>query len=145
MKKTVIGNYEIQTESLILGAVTACGFGLIAMGIIKFFEASKIKKLQEMPLDEELEFEEYKANKARKLRRKKAAKIRGGISNTCLGAILAAIGICGFTPLKSYVVDDDFALKIEKAKKIEDALSSVNDTVKDIRSGLKNFYEQNFF
>lgn len=145
MKKTVIGNYEIQTESLILGAVTACGFGLIAMGIIKFFEARKIKKLQEMPLDEELEFEEYKANKARKLRRKKAAKIRGGISNTCLGVILAAIGICGFTPLKSYVVDDDFALKIEKAKKIEDALSSVNDTVKDIRSGLKNFYEQNFF
>ena len=139
MKKTSIGNYEVQTESMILGAITACGFGMIAFGIIKLIEARKVRQIQETPVDEELEFEEYKAAKKIKLRRKRAKKIKCGISNTILGAFLAAVGIVGFTPLKSYVVNDDFTLKIEKAKKIEETLSSVNDTVKEFKAGLKNY------
>ena len=137
MKKTTIGNYEIQTESLIIGAVTAFGAMMIAFGVKNLFDAHKIKKIQEMPIDDEMEFEEYKAKKKRKLRRKRAGKIRCGISNTVIGALVTALGIAAFTPLKSYVVDDDFKLKVEKAKKIEETIKGVNDTVKDLSEGLK--------
>ncbi len=137
MKKTTIGKFEVQTESLIIGAVTACGAVMIAVGIKNFIDAHKIKKIQELPVDDEMEFEEYKANKKKKLRRKRASKIRGGIANTAVGSLVTALGIVAFTPLKNYVINDDFSLKVEKAKKIEETIKNVNDTVKDLSEGLK--------
>ena len=79
----------------------------------------------------------YKANKKKKLRRKRASKIRGGIANTAVGSLVTALGIVAFTPLKNYVINDDFSLKVEKAKKIEETIKNVNDTVKDLSEGLK--------
>ena len=64
MKKIEVGKCEIQTGSLIMGAVAATGIGLIALGVKSFFDAKKISLIEEDSFDDEEEFEEYKFRKS---------------------------------------------------------------------------------
>ena len=74
MKKIVVGKCEIQTGSLIMGAVAATGIGLIALGVKNFFDAKKMSSIDEDSFDDEEEFEEYKFRKAVALQKKKNTK-----------------------------------------------------------------------
>ena len=127
MKKIEVGKCEIQTGSLIMGAVAATGIGLIALGVKSFFDAKKISLIEEDSFDDEEEFEEYKFRKAVALQKKKNTKIRLGIAGVIVGALAAAVGISAFTPLKGYVVNDDYSLKADKAEKIDGAIKTVKE------------------
>ena len=127
MKKIVLGKCEVRTESLIMGAVAVTGIGLIALGVKSFFDAKKIKGLEEEPFDDEVEFEEYKLRKAMTLSKKRSSKIRTGIAASFVGLLAAVVGVSAFTPLKKIIVNEDFTLKADKAEKLDGAIKTVKD------------------
>ena len=138
MKKIVVGNYELQTEGLIMGAVIATGAGLVGLGVKNLLDARKLKYAAEQPVDDELEFEEYKENKSRKLKKKRDAKLRRGIVGISVGAFATAVGVAAFTPLRRYVVNDDFTLRTDRAEQLDGVVSSVRELSGSLKGGVQN-------
>ena len=138
MKKIVVGDYELQTEGLIMGAVIATGAGLVGLGVKNLLDARKLKYAAEQPVDEELEFEEYKENKSRKLKKKRDAKLRRGIVGISVGAFATAVGVAAFTPLRRYVVNDDFTLRTDRAEQLDGVVSSVRELSGSLKGGVQN-------
>ena len=138
MKKIVVGDYELQTEGLIMGAVIATGAGLVGLGVKNLLDARKLKYAAEQPVDEELEFEEYKENKSRKLKKKRDAKLRCGIVGISVGAFATAVGVAAFTPLRRYVVNDDFTLRTDRAEQLDGVVSSVRELSGSLKGGVQN-------
>ena len=138
MKKIVVGDYELQTEGLIMGAVIATGAGLVGLGVKNLLDARKLKYAAEQPVDDELEFEEYKENKSRKLKKKRDAKLRRGIVGISVGAFATAVGVAAFTPLRRYVVNDDFTLRADRAEQLDGVVSSVRELSGSLKGGVQN-------
>ena len=138
MKKIVVGDYELQTEGLIMGAVIATGAGLVGLGVKNLLDAKKLKYAAEQPVDEDLEFEEYKENKSRKLKKKRDAKLRRGIVGISVGAFATAVGVAAFTPLRRYVVNDDFTLRADRAEQLDGVVSSVRELSGSLKGGVQN-------
>ncbi|MCR5226167.1 MAG: hypothetical protein K6E27_02990 [Eubacterium sp.] len=138
MKKIVVGDYELQTEGLIMGAVIATGAGLVGLGVKNLLDAKKLKYAAEQPVDEDLEFEEYKENKSRKLKKKRDAKLRRGIVGISVGAFATAVGVAAFTPLRRYVVNDDFTLRTDRAEQLDGVVSSVRELSGSLKGGVQN-------
>lgn len=138
MKKIVVGNYELQTEGLIMGAVVATGVGLIGLSIKNLLDARKLKYASEQPIDDDLEFEEYKEEKIRKIKKKRDAKLRRGIIGVSIGAFATAVGVAAFTPLRKYVVNDDFTLRDDRAEQLGGVVSSVRELSDSIQDGIQN-------
>lgn len=138
MKKIVVGNYELQTEGLIMGAVVATGVGLIGLSIKNLLDARKLKYASEQPIEDDLEFEEYKEEKIRKIKKKRDAKLRRGIIGVSIGAFATAVGVAAFTPLRKYVVNDDFTLRDDRAEQLGGVVSSVRELSDSIQDGIQN-------
>lgn len=138
MKKIVVGDYELQTEGLIMGAVIATGAGLVGLGVKNLLDAKKLKYAAEQPVEEDLEFEEYKENKSRKLKKKRDAKLRRGIVGISVGAFATAVGVAAFTPLRRYVVNDDFTLRTDRAEQLDGVVSSVRELSGSLKGGVQN-------
>ena len=138
MKKIVVGNYELQTEGLIMGAVVATGVGLIGLSIKNLLDARKLKYASEQPIDDDLEFEEYKEEKIHKIKKKRDAKLRRGIIGVSIGAFATAVGVAAFTPLRKYVVNDDFTLRDDRAEQLGGVVSSVRELGDSIQDGIQN-------
>ena len=138
MKKIVVGNYELQAEGLIMGAVVATGVGLIGLSIKNLLDARKLKYASEQPIDDDLEFEEYKEEKIRKIKKKRDAKLRRGIIGVSIGAFATAVGVAAFTPLRKYVVNDDFTLRDDRAEQLGGVVSSVRELSGNIQDGIQN-------
>ena len=138
MKKIVVGDYELQTEGLIMGAVVATGVGLIGLSIKNLLDARKLKYASEQPIDDDLEFEEYKEEKIRKIKKKRDAKLRRGIIGVSIGAFATAVGVAAFTPLRKYVVNDDFTLRNDRAEQLGGVVSSVRELSDSIQDGIQN-------
>ena len=138
MKKIVVGDYELQTEGLIMGAVVATGVGLIGLSIKNLLDARKLKYASEQPIEDDLEFEEYKEEKIRKIKKKRDAKLRRGIIGVSIGAFATAVGVAAFTPLRKYVVNDDFTLRDDRAEQLGDVVSSVRELSDSIQDGIQN-------
>ena len=138
MKKIVVGDYELQTEGLIMGAVVATGVGLIGLSIKNLLDARKLKYASEQPIDDDLEFEEYKEEKIRKIKKKRDAKLRRGIIGVSIGAFTTAVGVAAFTPLRKYVVNDDFTLRDDRAEQLGGVVSSVRELSGNIQDGIQN-------
>lgn len=138
MKKIVVGDYELQTEGLIMGAVVATGIGLIGLSIKNLLDARKLKYASEQPIDDDLEFEEYKEEKIRKIKKKRDAKLRRGIIGVSIGAFATAVGVAAFTPLRKYVVNDDFTLRDDRAEQLGGVVSSVRELSDSIQDGIQN-------
>ena len=138
MKKIVVGDYELQTEGLIMGAVIATGAGLVGLGVKNLLDARKLKYAAEQPVDEDLEFEEYKENKSRKLKKKRDAKLRRGIVGISVGAFATAVGVAAFTPLRRYVVNDDYTLRADRAEQLDGVVSSVRELSGSLKGGVQN-------
>ena len=138
MKKIVVGNYELQTEGLIMGAVVATGVGLIGLSIKNLLDARKLKYASEQPIEDDLEFEEYKEEKIRKIKKKRDAKLRRGIIGVSIGAFATAVGVAAFTPLRKYVVNDDFTLRDDRAEQLGGVVSSVRELSGNIQDGIQN-------
>lgn len=138
MKKIVVGNYELQTEGLIMGAVIATGAGLVGLGVKNLLDAKKLKYAAEQPVDEDLEFEEYKENKSRKLKKKRDAKLHRGIVGISVGAFATAVGVTAFTPLRRYVVNDDYTLRADRAEQLDGVVSSVRELSGSLKGGVQN-------
>ena len=138
MKKIVVGDYELQTEGLIMGAVVATGVGLIGLSIKNLLDARKLKYASEQPIEDNLEFEEYKEEKIRKIKKKRDAKIRRGIIGVSIGAFATAVGVAAFTPLRKYVVNDDFTLRNDRAEQLGGVVSSVRELSDSIQDGIQN-------
>lgn len=138
MKKIVVGDYELQTEGLIMGAVVATGVGLIGLSIKNLLDARKLKYASEQPIDDDLEFEEYKEEKIRKIKKKRDAKLRRGIIGVSIGAFATAVGVAAFTPLRKYVVNDDFTLRDDRAEQLGGVVSSVRELSGNIQDGIQN-------
>lgn len=138
MKKIVVGDYELQTEGLIMGAVIATGVGLVGLGVKNLLDARKLKYAAEQPVDEDLEFEEYKENKSRKLKKKRDAKLRRGIVGISVGAFATAVGVAAFTPLRRYVVNDDYTLRADRAEQLDGVVSSVRELSGSLKGGVQN-------
>ena len=138
MKKIVVGDYELQTEGLIMGAVVATGIGLIGLSIKNLLDARKLKYASEQPIDNDLEFEEYKEEKIRKIKKKRDAKLRRGIIGVSIGAFATAVGVAAFTPLRKYVVNDDFTLRDDRAEQLGGVVSSVRELSGNIQDGIQN-------
>ncbi len=138
MKKIVVGDYELQTEGLIMGAVVATGVGLIGLSIKNLLDARKLKYASEQPIDDDLEFEEYKEEKIRKIKKKRDAKLRRGIIGVSIGAFATAVGVAAFTPLRKYVVNDDFTLRDDRAEQLGGVVSSVRELSDSIQDGIQN-------
>ena len=137
MKKIVVGDYELQTEGLIMGAVVATGVGLIGLSIKNLLDARKLKYASEQPIEDDLEFEEYKEEKIRKIKKKRDAKLRRGIIGVSIGAFATAVGVAAFTPLRKYVVND-FTLRDDRAEQLGDVVSSVRELSDSIQDGIQN-------
>jgi anaerobic C4-dicarboxylate transporter len=125
MKKVVVGEFEVEVANVVMGAIVATGLGCIVLGVKNLFDVRKINKQAEEPFDEDLEFEEYKANKRQKFNKKKNRKIRRGIIGIALGSFVAAVGVAAFTPFRSIIVNDDFSLKKDRIYLINDKVQSV--------------------
>lgn len=138
MKKIVVGEYELQAEGLIMGAVVATGVGLIGLSIKNLLDARKLKYASEQPIDDDLEFEEYKEEKIRKIKKKRDAKLRRGIIGVSIGAFATAVGVAAFTPLRKYVVNDDFTLRDDRAEQLGGVVSSVRELSGNIQDGIQN-------
>ena len=138
MKKIVVGDYELQTEGLIMGAVIATGAGLVGLGVKNLLDAKKLKNAAEQPVDEDLEFEEYKENKSRNLKKKRDAKLRRGIVGISVGAFATAVGVAAFTPLRRYVVNDDYTLRADRAEQLDGVVSSVRELSGSLKGGVQN-------
>ena len=138
MKKIVVGDYELQTEGLIMGAVVATGVGLIGLSIKNLLDARKLKYASEQPIEDDLEFEEYKEEKIRKIKKKRDAKLRRGIIGVSIGAFATAVGVAAFTPLRKYVVNDDFTLRDDRAEQLGGVVSSVRELSGNIQDGIQN-------
>lgn len=138
MKKIVVGDYELQTEGLIMGAVVATGVGLIGLSIKNLLDARKLKYASEQPIEDDLEFEEYKEEKIRKIKKKRDAKLRRGIIGVSIGAFATAVGVAAFTPLRKYVVNDDFTLRDDRAEQLGGVVSSVRELGDSIQDGIQN-------
>ena len=138
MKKIVVGDYELQAEGLIMGAVVATGIGLIGLSIKNLLDARKLKYASEQPIDDDLEFEEYKEEKIRKIKKKRDAKLRRGIIGVSIGAFATAVGVAAFTPLRKYVVNDDFTLRDDRAEQLGGVVSSVRELSGNIQDGIQN-------
>ena len=138
MKKIVVGDYELQAEGLIMGAVVATGVGLIGLSIKNLLDARKLKYASEQPIDDDLEFEEYKEEKVRKIKKKRDAKLRRGIIGVSIGAFATAVGVAAFTPLRKYVVNDDFTLRDDRAEQLGGVVSSVRELSGNIQDGIQN-------
>ena len=138
MKKIVVGDYELQTEGLIMGAVIATGAGLVGLGVKNLLDARKLKYAAEQPVDEELEFEEYKENKSRKLKKKRDAKFRRGVVGISVGAFATAVGVAAFTPLRRYVVNDDYTLRADRVEQLDGVVSSVRELSGSLKGGVQN-------
>lgn len=138
MKKIVVGDYELQTEGLIMGAVVATGVGLIGLSIKNLLDARKLKYASEQPIDDDLEFEEYKEEKIHKIKKKRDAKLRRGIIGVSIGAFATAVGVAAFTPLRKYVVNDDFTLRDDRAEQLGGVVSSVRELSDSIQDGIQN-------
>ena len=138
MKKIVVGDYELQAEGLIMGAVVATGIGLIGLSIKNLLDARKLKYASEQPIDDDLEFEEYKEEKVRKIKKKRDAKLRRGIIGVSIGAFATAVGVAAFTPLRKYVVNDDFTLRDDRAEQLGGVVSSVRELSGNIQDGIQN-------
>lgn len=138
MKKIVVGDYELQTEGLIMGAVVATGVGLIGLSIKNLLDARKLKYASEQPIEDDLEFEEYKEEKIRKIKKKRDAKLRRGIIGVSIGAFATAVGVAAFTPLRKYVVNDDFTLRDDRAEQLGGVVSSVRELSDSIQDGIQN-------
>ena len=138
MKKIVVGDYELQAEGLIMGAVVATGVGLIGLSIKNLLDARKLKYASEQPIDDDLEFEEYKEEKIRKIKKKRDAKLRRGIIGVSIGAFATAVGVAAFTPLRKYVVNDDFTLRDDRAEQLGGVVSSVRELSGNIQDGIQN-------
>ena len=138
MKKIVVGDYELQAEGLIMGAVVATGVGLIGLSIKNLLDARKLKYASEQPIDDDLEFEEYKEEKIRKIKKKRDAKLRRGIIGVSIGAFATAVGVAAFTPLRKYVVNDDFTLRNDRAEQLGGVVSSVRELSGNIQDGIQN-------
>ena len=138
MKKIVVGDYELQAEGLIMGAVVATGVGLIGLSIKNHLDARKLKYASEQPIDDDLEFEEYKEEKIRKIKKKRDAKLRRGIIGVSIGAFATAVGVAAFTPLRKYVVNDDFTLRDDRAEQLGGVVSSVRELSGNIQDGIQN-------
>ena len=138
MKKIVVGDYELQAEGLIMGAVVATGVGLIGLSIKNLLDARKLKYASEQPIEDDLEFEEYKEEKIRKIKKKRDAKLRRGIIGVSIGAFATAVGVAAFTPLRKYVVNDDFTLRDDRAEQLGGVVSSVRELSGNIQDGIQN-------
>ncbi len=138
MKKIVVGDYELQTEGLIMGAVIATGAGLVGLGVKNLLDARKLKYAAEQPVEEDLEFEEYKENKSRKLKKKRDAKLRRGIVGISVGAFATAVGVAAFTPLRRFVVNDDYTLRADRAEQLDGVVSSVRELSGSLKGGVQN-------
>ena len=138
MKKIVVGDYELQTEGLIMGAVVATGVGLIGLSIKNLLDARKLKYASEQPIEDDLEFEEYKEEKIRKIKKKRDAKLRRGIIGVSIGAFATAVGVAAFTPLRKYVVNDDFTLRDDRAEQLGGVVSSVRELGSNIQDDIQN-------
>ena len=138
MKKIVVGDYELQAEGLIMGAVVATGVGLIGLSIKNLLDARKLKYASEQPIEDDLEFEEYKEEKIRKIKKKRDAKLRRGIIGVSIGAFATAVGVAAFTPLRKYVVNDDFTLRNDRAEQLGGVVSSVRELSGNIQDGIQN-------
>ena len=138
MKKIVVGDYELQTEGLIMGAVVATGVGLIGLSIKNLLDARKLKYASEQPIEDDLEFEEYKEEKIRKIKKKRDAKLRRGIIGVSIGAFATAVGVAAFTPLRKYVVNDDFTLRDDRAEQLGGVVSSVRELSGSLKGGVQN-------
>jgi hypothetical protein len=138
MKKIVVGDYELQTEGLIMGAVIATGVGLMGLSVKNLLDARKLKYAAQQPIDDDLEFEEYKEMKVRKLKKKRDAKLRRGIIGVSVGAFATAVGVAAFTPLRRIVVNDDFTLRADRAEKLDGVVSSVRELSGAIQDGFQS-------
>ncbi|MCR5544124.1 MAG: hypothetical protein K6F55_08225 [Eubacterium sp.] len=148
MAKEIINLNDIKTSDYIKGAVTATGVVMIAFGIKSFLDARKLRKMNEIPVDEEEEFEEYKSYKEHKYHKSHFKKVRKGIAGVITGAIVTCAGVLSFTSVSDKVitkVKDSFDIKniksidigetVKKLNWIRDNIGKIDkifDTIKDI-------------
>ncbi len=148
MAKEIINLNDIKTSDYIKGAVTATGVVMIAFGIKSFLDARKLRKMNEIPVDEEEEFEEYKSYKEHKYHKSHFKKVRKGIAGVITGAIVTCAGVLSFTSVSDKVitkVKDSYDIKNIKSIDIGEAVKKLNwirdnigkidkifDTIKDI-------------
>lgn len=148
MAKEIINLNDIKTSDYIKGAVTATGVVMIAFGIKSFLDARKLRKMNEIPVDEEEEFEEYKSYKEHKYHKSHFKKVRKGIAGVITGAIVTCAGVLSFTSVSDKVitkVKDSYDIKniksidigetVKKLNWIRDNIGKIDkifDTIKDI-------------
>ena len=151
MAKEIINLEGIKTSDYIKGAVTAIGVVMIAFGIKSFLDARKLRKMNDIPVDEEEEFEEYRCDKDRKYHKKHCKKVRKGIAGVITGAVVACVGVLSFTSVSDKVIakvkdsydinkikgikDIDLGETIKKINWVRDNIGKIDkifDTVKEI-------------
>ena len=127
MAKFKVYNCEIDSEDIVKGALIGAGVAFLTIGIKSLFDARRIRREFEEPLDEDEEFdefEEYLLEKEEMAYAKMNRCTRRGIFGLAAGSAIAAIAALSFTPYKDVILESDTVGKIKDADvigKIKDA------------------------
>ena len=145
MAKFKVYNCEIDSEDIVKGALIGAGVAFLTIGIKSLFDARRIRREFEEPLDEDEEFdefEEYLLEKEEMAYAKMNRCTRRGIFSLAAGSAIAAIAALSFTPYKDVILESDTVGKIKDADvigKIKDAEvigkirdAEVIDRIKDV-------------
>ena len=157
MAKIRVLNYDIDSESIIVGALIGAGVAFITLGIKNLFDARRIRLDQETPMDEEDEldeFEEYLLEKEEKAYAKMRRCVKRGVFGIVAGSVVAAIAAFSLTPYKRVILESDTVANVKNAVKtkneetinkireaqITQRLAEINikDTLKNIKKLEKN-------
>ena len=118
MAKFKVYNCEIDSEDIIKGALIGAGVAFLALGIKNLFDARRIRKEFEEPLDEDEEFdefEEYLLEKEEMAYTKMNRCTRRGIFGIAAGSAIAAVAALSFTPYKRVILESDAVESIKNA------------------------------
>ena len=136
MAKFQICNCEIDSEDIVKGALLGAGVAFITLGVKSLFDARRIRREFEEPLDEEEEFdefEEYLLEKEEMAYAKMNRCVRRGVAGLAVGSAVTALFALSFTPYKKVLLESDAVNNIKNADvigKIKDA--DVIGRIKDI-------------